>query len=276
MLPVDRRAFLLGAGASGLAACAKPERDLLAPFEDVDIPLEPAPTNTLPAVSAVPDVVPGSPMQQLRASVPFEDQAGLSFYARATGSEVAVELRPNDPEPTWTFSNPIESGDDLVFLVDDFDGEDRYRVLLPVRPNGSYGWIRADDVELLRHNFRILIELDAFRLTLFDREAEAFSTTVGVARENAPTPLGQYYTTELIQPAVPDTLYGAYAYGLSGYSETFTSFNGGPGQLGIHGTSEPESIGTNVSAGCIRMLDADITRLVEEFRVAPGVPVEVI
>ena len=37
--PMDRRAFLLGAGVIGLAACAKPERDLLEPYEGVDIPL---------------------------------------------------------------------------------------------------------------------------------------------------------------------------------------------------------------------------------------------
>lgn len=277
MLAVDRRAFLAALGATGLAACAKPERDLLEQFDDVDLTLEPADINSLPATTATTGPVGDlSPMGQLRASVPFEDQAGLSFIARAVVPQVAVELRPGDSEPTWTFDNPIESGDDLVFLVDDFDGEDRYRVLLPVRPNGSYGWIQVADVELERHNFRIRVELEEFRLTLFDREAEVFTTPIGVARDNAPTPLGQYFTTELIQPPVPDTIYGAFAYGLSGYSETFTSFNGGAGQLGIHGTSDPASIGTNVSAGCIRMLDADITRMVEEFKVAPGVPVEVI
>lgn len=277
VLAVDRRAFLAALGATGLAACAKPERDLLEPFDDVDLPLEPADVNALPPTTGPLDPIEDlTPMGQLRASVPFEDQAGLSFVARAVVDQVAVEQRPGDAEATWVFDNPVESGDDLVFLVDDFDGADRYRVLLPVRPNGSYGWIQTTDVELQRHNFRILIELDAFRLTLFEREAEAFSTPIGVARENAPTPLGQYYTTELIQPPTPNTIYGAFAYGLSGYSETFTSFNGGAGQLGIHGTIDPDSIGTNVSAGCIRMLDADITRMVEEFKVAPGVPVEVI
>ena len=70
-------------------------------------------------------------------------------------------------------------------------------------------------------------------------------------------------------------VYGAFAYGLSGYSDTFVTFNGGPGQLGIHGTSDPASLGSNVSSGCIRMHNDDITRMVEELKVPTGVPVEV-
>ncbi|MEZ5245265.1 MAG: L,D-transpeptidase [Acidimicrobiales bacterium] len=277
---MDRRTFLLGTGALGLVACSAPERDLLAPYDGVDIELRPGVT-TSAGIDAIPDStttgVPRSPMEALRDAIePAEDRVGVSFVARARGSEVTVEENPGDGIPRWTFTNPVASGDDLLFLVEDYDGIEYYQVLLPTRPNGSLGWIRSDSVDLLRHNFAIRVELDEFRLTVFDHEQVVLETTVGVSRDNAPTPRGRYYTTEIIRPARPDSVYGAFAYGLSGFSDTFVTFNGGPGQLGIHGTNDPDSLGTNVSSGCIRMDNDDITRMVEELKVTAGVPVEVL
>lgn len=278
---MDRRAFLLGTGALGLAACTAPERDLLEPYEGVDIELQPGVTTAGgTTIEAIPDptttdAVP--PMQALRDAIePPEDRVGASFVARARGAEVAVEEIPGDGVARWTFANPVASGDDLLFLVDDYDGVEYYRVLLPTRPNGSFGWVRTDSVDLLRHNFAIRVELDEFHLTVLDHDQVVLDTTVGVSRDNAPTPRGRYYTTEIIRPARPDSLYGAFAYGLSGFSDTFVTFNGGPGQLGIHGTDDPDTIGTNVSSGCIRMHNDDITRMVETLKVPAGVPVEVI
>jgi len=77
----------------------------------------------------------------------------------------------------------------------------------------------------------------------------------------------------LIKTPNPSGAYGPYAFGLSGFSDTLTTFNGGPGQLGIHGTNEPSAIGTQVSHGCIRMSNDDITRLA---RMLPlGTPVQI-
>ena len=280
---IPRRAFLLGAGSVAAVACVAPERDLLEPYEDGVLPLEPGtapPTTGVPAegdpTTTLAEDLP--PMERLRASVPAEDRPGLSFVARVKPdvSEVVVEASPGDGVAAFTFANPIASGGDLVFLVEDYDGIGHYRVLLPTRPNGSTGWFAVDDVALLRHNSAILVELDAFRLTVSDHDDTVLEVPVGVARDNAPTPRGRYYTTELLQPPEPDSVYGAYANGLSGFSEVFTQFRGGPGQLGIHGTNDPGSIGTNVSAGCIRMRNDDIAAIVEDLKVPTGVPVEVI
>lgn len=283
---MDRRAFLLGVGATGLAACTAPERDLLESYDGVDIPLEPgeAPPATDNPLEFVPEPsdaggdLGADPETGLPVSVPIEDLPGLSFVARARPevTTVVVDEVLGSADARWTFSNPIESGGQLVFLIDEFDRLDHYRVLLPTRPNGSLGWVDADDVDIDRHNFRIQVELDEFRLTVFDHEVDVFEAVVGVARDNAPTPLGRYYLTEIIRPPTGDSVYGPYAYGLSGYSETFTAFNGGPGQLGIHGTNDPATLGTNVSSGCIRLHNDDITRIVEEIKVPTGAPVEVI
>lgn len=286
VVSMDRRSFLtvaartgLGAtgAALGLAACAQPERDLLADVDVDGIVLGPAdPTTTDPALSPTTPTPP---------PIPVEDLVGISFVARASGPTVDVRSEIVDPVPTWTFVDPIASGGPLVFLVeDDFVTErstaellaaDDLRVLVPVRPNGSAGWIRATDVDLEFHNFRIVVALDGFSLSVLDHDREIFTTAVGVARDNAPTPQGVYYTTELLRPPSPSSVYGAYAYGLSGYSDTFEEFAGGPGQLGIHGTNDPSSIGTAVSSGCVRMHNEDITHLVENIGLPVGVPVEI-
>ncbi len=41
----------------------------------------------------------------------------------------------------------------------------------------------------------------------------------------------------------------------------------------IHGTNEPETIGTNVSSGCIRLMNADVTDLYSRVRVGSKVVV---
>ena len=127
-----------------------------------------------------------------------------------------------------------------------------------------------DDAE-----FKLWIS-DDFSLSVTDREETIFETAVGVGRGGAPTPRGRYYTAELLRPPSSGTAYGPYAYGLSGYSDTFTNFLGGPGQLGIHGTNNPWTLGTNVSAGCVRLHNDDITYLVETLQLPLSVPVDIV
>ena len=130
-----------------------------------------------------------------------------------------------------------------------------------------------DDAE-----FKLWIS-DDFSLSVTDREETIFETAVGVGRGGAPTPAAA--TTPLSSYAPPPppssgTAYGPYAYGLSGYSDTFTNFLGGPGQLGIHGTNNPWTLGTNVSAGCVRLHNDTITYLVETLQLPLSVPVDIV
>ena len=204
-------------------------------------------------------------------------QEALDFRtALDTIGRFTVKKQTGGDDVLFTFDNPIPSGGPLVFLVEEFDGLENFRVLLPTRPNGNIGWVRGTDVLLTRHNYEIQVRLDDFLLVLSERGVPIFETTVGVAREDAPTPLGRYYTTELLRPPPPNSVYGTYAYGLSGYSEVLTEFAGGEGQLGIHGTNDPSSLGSNVSSGCIRLHNDDISLLVEQIGLPLGVPVEVI
>lgn len=174
---------------------------------------------------------------------------------------------------TSTLPNPIESGAPLTFLVRDRHG-DWLRVLLPLRPNGSEGWIKASEVTLASHHYKITVELAAHRLTVTNGKDTILDTAVGVGTVDTPTPGGLYYTKELFQPPDPNGPYGHFAYGLSGFSNVLTSFRGGDGVIGIHGTNNPSTVGKDISHGCLRITNEAIEMLAR--RLPLGVPVEIL
>jgi lipoprotein-anchoring transpeptidase ErfK/SrfK len=186
--------------------------------------------------------------------------AAASQVAQATGAQVDVFAEPVEGEPTVTLDNPNENGAPLVFLVEQDQGA-WLQVLLPIRPNGSTGWIRAADVTVASNPYSVDIALAEHRLVVRDGDTVVVDAAIGVGTASTPTPGGKYYLKELLQPPDPEGAYGPYAYGLSGFSNVLDDFNGGDGVIGIHGTNEPEAIGTDVSHGCIRVDNATITQM---------------
>ena len=231
---------------------------------------------TTPAsVAAVSTTTTATPCQEL--------SAGNSTVATAKNvGDLAIYAQPGDATPVTTMANPRLINNDpsaqspLTFLVKDIPEAQKcawVEVYLPVRPNGSTGWVKHADLEYAINPYRIEVGLNEFSLKVFKDDKKVEDIKVGVARGNTPTPGGLYFTTELIKTSNPEGSYGPYAFGLSGFSDTLTTFNGGPGQLGIHGTNEPAAIGTQVSHGCIRMSNADITRLAQTLPL--GTPVQI-
>lgn len=202
----------------------------------------------------------------------------VTWVAVAAKPEVAVFAEADDAvEPIHRLANPTESGAPLVFMVDGRDTDGPWlKVNLPVRPNGSKGFVRSDDVTLQTTDYRVKVELGAHRLTVTRGEEVVVDTPIGVGRAETPTPGGVYYLKELLQPPNPDGAYGPYAYGLSGFSNNpeLANFNGGDGIIGIHGTDEPDKIGTDVSHGCIRIRNEVITEMAGYLPL--GTPVEIV
>lgn len=175
--------------------------------------------------------------------------------------------------PTHVLANPTENGGPVVFLVEQ-QAPDWLQVDLPVRPNGSTGWIRAADVDLTTINYRVAVNLRAYRITVWRGGQVILSEPVGLGTTDTPTPGGKYYIKELLKPPNPNGAYGPYAYGLSGFSNVLTSFEGGAGVVGIHGTNQPSLIGRSVSHGCIRMSNSGITTLAKTLPL--GTPVQIL
>lgn len=197
----------------------------------------------------------------------------LTTVATTPESTLDVYDSPDAVEPSHQVTAPEGPGVPLTFVVLDEQGE-RLHVELPERPNGSTGWIEREAVTVQAHDFHITVTLADFNIKVFQGDDLLLDAPVGVAADNTPSPGGTYYTTSLLQPPDPDSVYGTYAYGLSAFSEVLESFSGGPGQLGIHGTNDDASIGTEVSHGCIRMHNADIEQLVPVLPL--GVPVTIL
>lgn len=173
---------------------------------------------------------------------------------------LAVFHLPGDASPERTLASPNADGAPLVMLT---AGQQPgwYRVLLPTPPNGSEGFVRAADVTVKRVTYRLDVHTKSHRLALFHGDRRVLSAKIAVGKDDAPTPRGEYYLTELLKVPDPTGPYGPYAYGLSGQSTTLKSFNGHAPVLGLHGTNDPSALGHDVSHGCVRVSNAVITKL---------------
>jgi lipoprotein-anchoring transpeptidase ErfK/SrfK len=196
-----------------------------------------------------------------------------AVVARAKGRTVAVYRFPGARAPFHTLRNPTADGDPLVFLVKQrTTGWEQ--VYLPLRPNGSTGWVRDSALDLALDPYRIVVSLRDHALTVWKGGRVIRREPAGVGRSVMPTPTGTYYLVNLLKQPDPSGIYGPYVFGLSAFSNVLYSFGGGPGQIGLHGTNEPSALGTDVSHGCIRISNAAITELAGTLPL--GTPVQII
>lgn len=204
---------------------------------------EPTPTAAVP--SAEPTQAP-EPVSTTVGEVATAINAEVAVYDAVDGAQLA------------TFANPNASGAPLVFLVEATEGA-WLQVKLPMRPNGSVGWVRASDVTVASLEYRLEVSTADRTVTLLKgaEVVQTFAAAIGTG--DTPTPLGDFYLTELLAPT--NQGYGPFAYGISAFSDVLNSFGGGPGQIGMHGTDDADSIGQAASHGCIRLSNDDITML---------------
>lgn len=146
-----------------------------------------------------------------------------------------------------------------------------YRVIIPLKPHGQTGYVRANDVTLRPVRTRIVVDLSTRRLTAFDRGRRVLSAKVAIGARSTPTPVGRFYVNQRFRDD-PRGPYGWAAIGISAFSEVLHGWpQGGP--VAIHGTNRPSLLGLPVSNGCIRVSNETVKRL---WRLAPtGTPVQV-
>ena len=135
-----------------------------------------------------------------------------------------------------------------------------FKVRVPVYPNGTLGWIRAGTIATSRIRKRIVIDVSARRLFLYERGTVVFSTPAAVGKPSTPTPRGTFYITQRFIVTAPNGPYGSRALGISAFSDVLRSWRDG-GPVGIHGTNEPFSIGRPVSHGCVRLPEGSMRKL---------------
>jgi hypothetical protein len=142
----------------------------------------------------------------------------------------------------------------------------------PGRPNGQRGWVPRGALEAFHTvDGYLLINRRTLRATLFRDGRAIFNAPIGVGKSSTITPPGQFYVMEKLI-TLNDPEYGPYALGTSAYAPTLSEWPGG-GVVGVHGTNEPQLIPGRPSHGCVRMRNADITRLWK--LIAVGTPIEI-
>jgi lipoprotein-anchoring transpeptidase ErfK/SrfK len=211
--------------------------------------------------------------------------AGLPARVQAR-QQLAVLLTAHDayraPEAGSPFvsrvtaTRPITGERTALPVIGHSRGPGRIRwlqVMLPGRPDGSTGWIIQEDTRELITGWRILVDLTGRRVGVYreGRPVRTFLAVVG--KPSTPTPTGQFFVEETVQMPAGQAG-GPFALALSARSNVLREFDGGPGQIGIHGRDDlGGTLGAAESHGCIRLATASIQWLAA--RVGPGTPVKI-
>ena len=145
--------------------------------------------------------------------------------------------------------------------------------MLPGRPDGSTGWIAQQGTRKLVTGWHIVVNLAARRVRAYrdGRMVRTFQAVVG--KPSTPTPTGRFFVEETVQMWAGDAG-GPYALALSARSNVLQEFEGGPGQVALHGRDNlGGTLGTAASHGCVRVDTASIDWLAA--RIGPGTPVTI-
>lgn len=165
--------------------------------------------------------------------------------------------------PVTTLSATSSYGSPRTLLVTEKQG-DWLQALLPVKPNGASGWVKASEVTVAESPYAIDISLSQHKLVLTQAGQPILETGVIIGQPAYPTPPGRFYLTDPVncnKETVPGhpvvscgSGYGVFAIGISGFSEAQNLTGFGDNQLAIHGMDNPISdLGKEISHGCVRM-----------------------
>jgi len=211
--------------------------------------------------------------------------AGVPSHVQAT-QELAVLLAPHaahraaslaSPQRTVVAANrPITGAPTTLPVIARSIGAGGTRwlqVTLPGRPNGSTGWITEQGTRPLVTAWAIAVKLGARRVNVFSNGHLARSFRAVVGKPSTPTPTGQFFVEEALTMTSREPG-GPFALALSARSNALQEFEGGPGQIAIHGTENlGGTLGTAASHGCIRLGTAAIDWIAA--RIGAGIPVAI-
>jgi lipoprotein-anchoring transpeptidase ErfK/SrfK len=147
-------------------------------------------------------------------------------------------------------------------------------VRIPGRPNGSTGWITTAGTMPSWTAWRLVVNLSARTVTVYDRGRVAYRFPAVVGAPATPTPQGQFFIEEGLSLSAQSS--GApFALATSARSDVLQEFDGGPGQIALHGMGNLSgALGTASSHGCIRLDTPDITWLA--MHIGAGVPLTIV
>jgi lipoprotein-anchoring transpeptidase ErfK/SrfK len=147
-------------------------------------------------------------------------------------------------------------------------------VRLPGRPNGHTGWISEHTTTPAVTAWHLVVDTTTRRVTVYHAGRIVRVIEAVVGKPTTPTPPGEYFVEESISLA-HNAVGAPFALALSARSNVLQDFDGGPGQIALHGLDNVGGTpGTAASHGCIRLADAQIRWLAG--RIGAGTPVTII
>ncbi len=217
-------------------------------------------TATAPAHSLAPTTV--KPAQRLVAL-----RTAHAAFLEPGQESTRIEL--------FRANRPLTGARTVLPVVGDGTGANAAWMLvrLPGRPNGRTGWIKRVSTVAMTTKWHIFVKTASRRVIVYRNGRVVRSDKAIVGKASTPTPHGTFFVEEVIKLGARDA--GApFALALSARSNVLQEFNGGPGQIGLHGLSNVGGVlGTAVSHGCVRLANATMRWLVH--RISPGVPVTI-
>ncbi len=153
------------------------------------------------------------------------------------------------------------------------DGVRWLQVMLPGRPNSSTGWIVQQGTSRLLTEWHVVVNLGARQVTAYRAGDLVRTFRAVVGKPSTPTPTGQFFVQETVRMSAGEPG-GPYALALSARSNALQEFEGGPGQIAVHGRDNlGGTLGAAESHGCVRLATAGIVWL--STRIGPGTPVTI-
>lgn len=246
-------------------------------------PIAVDPTHTTIATAIVPlvtvyrDLPAGAALDPRATTAGLDLAAQLPAYSTLRADSKAI---PTIEEPVigrrstdtgWEFDHPTPWQFELTFVVTEDHGE-WLRVMMPVRPNGTQGWISRSQVTTSEIDAHVRVSLTERRLVATMGGQVIADTSVVIGADGTPTPTGRLYLTDFDEKAEGSS-YGPWVAPLSGYSQALDEFSGGVPVIAIHGTNNPGLMGQARSNGCIRIPNDVIQTLRAQLPL--GTPVDI-
>ncbi len=156
------------------------------------------------------------------------------------------------------------------------DGRQWLRVLLPIRPDHTTGWIPRNNVVLLHTRYWVTVDKHARTVTVYGDGRQLHRYRAVIGKPATPTPDGLAAIWEKDPQPDPTAFLGPWALPLTVFSNVLFNFGGGPGRVAIHGrdgASLLDPIGTAASHGCIRIDNSPITWIAHHL--PQGTPVQI-
>ena len=178
----------------------------------------------------------------------------------------------DDDEARWLLPHPGPGNGPRTLLV--LDSEQAWlRVSVPVRPNGTSGWVRGGEVATATYRARIIVDLYRGRLEALEDGALVAQGAIASGAEETPTPPGGFFVTEIQEHTDPATGGATWLSGTSAYSEAIDSTAEGDPAVAILAGGDAAHLSQAISLGCVRIHQDVLERLV---LLPLGTPVQIL